>query len=124
VGRPAIGLLARLAAGSGSGKACTLLLLCCQFWGNLLLARESRNASACLHCFRCTLAACAANVCRLLLSPLAYSYSNVVLLLQELLDTPNDKSPAQSDAYVCFTQRLNDYRKEIRKQSLKYPPPN
>jgi ubiquitin-conjugating enzyme E2 I len=44
--------------------------------------------------------------------------------LQELLDTPNDKSPAQSEAYVCFTQRLNDYRKQVRKQSLLYPPPN
>jgi hypothetical protein len=45
-------------------------------------------------------------------------------VLQELLDTPNDKSPAQSEAYVCFTQRLNDYRKQVRKQSLQYPPPN
>jgi ubiquitin-conjugating enzyme E2 I len=46
------------------------------------------------------------------------------LILQELLDTPNDKSPAQSEAYVCFTQRLNDYRKQVRKQSTLYPPPN
>lgn len=48
----------------------------------------------------------------------------VGLWLQELLDTPNDKSPAQSDAYVVFTQQLAEYRKKVRKQSEQYPPPN
>lgn len=47
-----------------------------------------------------------------------------VLCVQELLDTPNDKSPAQSDAYVVFTQQLADYRKKVRKQAEQYPPPN
>lgn len=44
--------------------------------------------------------------------------------LQELLDTPNPQSPAQSDAYVMFTQKLSEYRKMVRQQALKYPPPS
>jgi ubiquitin-conjugating enzyme E2 I len=43
---------------------------------------------------------------------------------QELLDTPNDKSPAQSDAYIIFTTQLPEYRKRVRKQAEKYPPPS
>jgi ubiquitin-protein ligase len=43
---------------------------------------------------------------------------------QELLDTPNDKSPAQSEAYCVFTQQLSEYRKRVRKQAEKFPPPN
>lgn len=46
-----------------------------------------------------------------------------VLFLQELLDTPNEKSPAQSEAYVTYTSRLNEYQKMVRKQALQYPPP-
>lgn len=48
----------------------------------------------------------------------------ILLGCQELLDTPNDKSPAQSDAYVVFTQQLPEYRKKVRKQAELYPPPN
>ena len=43
---------------------------------------------------------------------------------QELLDTPNAHSPAQSDAYVAFTQRLAEYRKKVQQQALKYTPPS
>jgi ubiquitin-conjugating enzyme E2 I len=43
--------------------------------------------------------------------------------LQELLDTPNPNSPAQSDAYVCFTQRPDEYKRKVRKQAAEYPPP-
>lgn len=44
-------------------------------------------------------------------------------LLQELLDTPNPNSPAQSDAYIMFTQRLAEYKKRVKDQVHKYPPP-
>ena len=42
---------------------------------------------------------------------------------QELLDTPNPNSPAQSDAYVAFTQRRSEYTKRVREQAGRYPPP-
>lgn len=48
----------------------------------------------------------------------------ILLGIQELLDTPNDKSPAQSEAYCVFTQQLSEYRKRVRKQAEKFPPPN
>jgi ubiquitin-conjugating enzyme E2 I len=47
-----------------------------------------------------------------------------LLGVQELLDTPNAQSPAQSDAYVAYTQRLAEYRKKVQQQALKYPPPS
>ncbi len=42
---------------------------------------------------------------------------------QELLDTPNPQSPAQSDAFVAFTQRLAEYKRRVRQQATQYPPP-
>lgn len=47
----------------------------------------------------------------------------ILLGVQELLDAPNDKSPAQSDGYVIFTSRLEEYKKRVQEQALKYPPP-
>ncbi|GFH08834.1 ubiquitin_conjugat_2 domain-containing protein, partial [Haematococcus lacustris] len=47
----------------------------------------------------------------------------ILLGIQELLDNPNPNSPAQSDAYMMFTSNLALYKKEVRKQSLRYPPP-
>lgn len=47
----------------------------------------------------------------------------ILLGVQELLDAPNAASPAQSDAFVAFTQRLGEYRKQVQKQAAKYPPP-
>ena len=42
---------------------------------------------------------------------------------QELLTTPNPNSPAQSDAYMIFTQNVPEYNKRVKKQALLYPPP-
>ena len=50
--------------------------------------------------------------------------SKSFLVLQELLDTPNPNSPAQSDAYILFTQKLSEYKKKVRQQASKYPPPS
>jgi ubiquitin-protein ligase len=44
--------------------------------------------------------------------------------VQELLDTPNEKSPAQSDAFQSFTANLAEYRRKVRKQALQFPPPS
>lgn len=43
---------------------------------------------------------------------------------QELLDNPNASSPAQSDAFVTYTQRLSEYRKKVQAQATKFPPPS
>ena len=43
---------------------------------------------------------------------------------QELLDTPNPGSPAQSDAFVLFTQQKAEYVKKVKRQALNYPPPS
>ena len=42
---------------------------------------------------------------------------------QELLDTPNPNSPAQSDAYVMLLNQRSQYDKRVRQQSRNYPPP-
>lgn len=43
---------------------------------------------------------------------------------QELLNTPNEDSPAQSDPYVMFTQQPAEYKRKVREQVLRYPPPS
>jgi ubiquitin-conjugating enzyme E2 I len=43
--------------------------------------------------------------------------------VQELLDTPNERDPAQQHAYFVFTTSLDEYRKRVRKQAKEYPPP-
>ncbi|KAF5836594.1 ubiquitin-conjugating enzyme/RWD-like protein [Dunaliella salina] len=48
----------------------------------------------------------------------------LLLGIQELLDNPNPNSPAQSEAYMAFTQDLPRYKREVKKQTAKYPPPS
>ncbi|KAG1653523.1 hypothetical protein FOA52_012437 [Chlamydomonas sp. UWO 241] len=48
----------------------------------------------------------------------------ILLGIQELLETPNPNSPAQSDAYMIFTQNTVEYRRRVRKQALQHPPPS
>ncbi|GLC41473.1 SUMO-conjugating enzyme sce1 [Pleodorina starrii] len=48
----------------------------------------------------------------------------LLLGIQELLDTPNPNSPAQSDAFVLFTQQKAEYCKKVKRQALQYPPPS
>ncbi len=42
---------------------------------------------------------------------------------QELLHTPNLKSPAQSEAFIMLSQKPNDYTKRVKEEVKKYPPP-
>jgi ubiquitin-conjugating enzyme E2 I len=47
----------------------------------------------------------------------------ILLGIQDLLKTPNPLSPAQSDAYVMYTQDRTEYNRLVKEQSKKYPPP-
>nr|ACM50882.1 E2 ubiquitin conjugating enzyme [Ulva fasciata] len=40
--------------------------------------------------------------------------------IQQLLDSPNEHSPAQADAYMFFTQRTEEYRKKVLAQARHY----
>lgn len=47
----------------------------------------------------------------------------ILLGIQELLDTPNDKSPAQANAYEDFVRKRADYVRKVKAQAANYPPP-
>jgi ubiquitin-protein ligase len=47
----------------------------------------------------------------------------VVTGIQQLLDAPNEKSPAQADAYMHYTKRRNEYRRMVIEQAKKYQCP-
>uniref|UniRef100_A0A7S0SSI7 SUMO-conjugating enzyme UBC9 n=1 Tax=Mantoniella antarctica TaxID=81844 RepID=A0A7S0SSI7_9CHLO len=48
----------------------------------------------------------------------------ILLGIQDLLDTPNPASPAQSDAYMLLTQDRAEYDKKVKAQVSKYPAPS
>ena len=48
----------------------------------------------------------------------------ILLGVQDLLDSPNPASPAQSEAYMLFTNDRVEYDKKVKAQSLRYPPPS
>ena len=52
------------------------------------------------------------------------SVKQVALGIQELLHTPNEKSPAQSEAYVAYTTDRASYDRRVREEVAKYPPPS
>tara|TARA_A100001037_G_scaffold70913_1_gene63464 strand:- start:27 stop:758 length:732 start_codon:yes stop_codon:yes gene_type:complete len=47
----------------------------------------------------------------------------ILLGIQDLLKSPNPKSPAQSPAYVMYTQDRTEYNRLVKEQSKKYPAP-
>ncbi|KYQ93484.1 putative E2 enzyme Ubc9 [Tieghemostelium lacteum] len=47
----------------------------------------------------------------------------ILLGIQDLLDTPNPKSPAQQPAITLFLHNIEDYKKRIKQQAREYPPP-
>ncbi len=49
--------------------------------------------------------------------------SCMLLILQDLLNDPNPNSPAQSDAYMLFTQKPAEYKRRVRLQTSAHPPP-
>ncbi|DBB16145.1 TPA: hypothetical protein ACH3X3_015146 [Trebouxia sp. C0006] len=42
---------------------------------------------------------------------------------KDLLNDPNPNSPAQSDAYMLFTQKPAEYKRRVRAQTSAHPPP-
>lgn len=43
--------------------------------------------------------------------------------IQELLDEPNPKSPANEDAYMLFRARRADYEKTVKAFAAQFKPP-
>ncbi|CAD7697652.1 unnamed protein product [Ostreobium quekettii] len=46
----------------------------------------------------------------------------VLLGIQELLDTPNPGSPAQSEAFLLYTNNRAKYNQCVKEQAHRYPP--
>ncbi|EIE24564.1 E2 ubiquitin-conjugating-like enzyme [Coccomyxa subellipsoidea C-169] len=49
---------------------------------------------------------------------------NILTGIQDLLDDPNPKSPAQAEAFMMFTQQKVEYRKRVKQQALRNPVPS
>merc|ERR1719337_663245 len=43
----------------------------------------------------------------------------ILVGIQDLLDNPNEKSPAQHDSFVLFTQNKEEYTKKIKEQTMR-----
>ncbi|EFA82218.1 putative E2 enzyme Ubc9 [Heterostelium album PN500] len=52
------------------------------------------------------------------------SVKQILLGIQELLNEPNPKSPAQQLAITLFIHDMEEYKKKVREQTKQYPPPN
>ncbi|KAI3747886.1 hypothetical protein L6452_10608 [Arctium lappa] len=52
----------------------------------------------------------------------AITVRQLLVGIQDLLDTPNPASPAQSDLHRLFTKDLIEYKKRVRQQAKRYPP--
>lgn len=48
----------------------------------------------------------------------------ILLGIQDLLDHPNPKDPAQADAYTLFIQNRKEYDAKIKKQAETFRNPN
>eukprot|EP01005_Ploeotia_sp_CARIB1_P001477 NODE_402_length_875_cov_261.498663_g394_i0.p1 GENE.NODE_402_length_875_cov_261.498663_g394_i0~~NODE_402_length_875_cov_261.498663_g394_i0.p1 ORF type:complete len:177 (+),score=20.33 NODE_402_length_875_cov_261.498663_g394_i0:45-533(+) len=46
----------------------------------------------------------------------------ILVGIQELLDSPNIKDPAQADPYHLYINNKGEYEKRVRQESLKYKP--
>ncbi|XP_024962664.1 SUMO-conjugating enzyme SCE1-like [Cynara cardunculus var. scolymus] len=51
----------------------------------------------------------------------AITVRQLLVGIQDLLDTPNPASPAQSDLHGLFTKNLVEYKKMVRHQAKLYP---
>jgi ubiquitin-conjugating enzyme E2 I len=54
----------------------------------------------------------------------AITVKQMLLGIQELLDSPNENSPAQKEAYQLYVTDRTKYFECVREQSTKYPVPN
>ena len=44
----------------------------------------------------------------------------LLLGIQDLLDAPNPKDPAQAEAYTIYMQNRNEYERRVREQALRF----
>ena len=49
------------------------------------------------------------------------SIKEILLGIQELLDTPNPASPAQTDPYQLFIRNRAEYNRRVKQQVSQYP---
>ncbi|PAA46066.1 hypothetical protein BOX15_Mlig013976g3, partial [Macrostomum lignano] len=54
----------------------------------------------------------------------AVTVKQILLGIQELLDSPNIKDPAQADAYTCFIQNRREYEVKVKQQASRFKNPN
>ncbi|KAA0195874.1 SUMO-conjugating enzyme [Fasciolopsis buskii] len=54
----------------------------------------------------------------------AVTIKQILLGIQDLLDSPNPKDPAQADAYTLFIQNRKEYDTRIKKQAETFRNPN
>jgi len=54
----------------------------------------------------------------------AITIKTLLLGIQDLLDNPNPKDPAQADAYQTFVQNKKEYEVRVRKQAEQFKNPN
>jgi ubiquitin-conjugating enzyme E2 I len=54
----------------------------------------------------------------------AITVKQILLGIQELLDNPNEHSPAQKDAYQLYVTDRQRYYERVRQQVAQYPPPS
>ena len=47
----------------------------------------------------------------------------ILVGIQDLLNNPNSKSPAQSEAYVLYSRDRNEYNRLVKEQAKKHSPP-
>ena len=52
----------------------------------------------------------------------AITIKQMLIGIQDLLDSPNPNSPAQSEAYQLFVSNRGEYLKRVREEAKKYPP--
>ena len=48
----------------------------------------------------------------------------ILMGIQDLMNNPNEKSPAQADPYVAFTQNKAEYAARVKRQAMECRPKN
>jgi ubiquitin-conjugating enzyme E2 I len=54
----------------------------------------------------------------------AVTIKQILLGIQELLNEPNVKDPAQAEAYTIYCQNRNEYERRVREQALRFRDPS
>jgi len=49
--------------------------------------------------------------------------AQLLLGIQDLLDSPNENDPAQAEPYKLYKENREEYNRRVRAQVLKFPPP-